>query len=82
VVGIWQVTDIITIWFWEKGGVLPWIDGITTGIYSVIPLYVFVIIAFGLVRRKRLSLWPLIITVCVAALYNVLLNIAGQGFPS
>ena len=74
-----QVTDIITIWFWEKGGVLPWIDGITTGIYSVIPLYVFVIIGFGLVRRKRLSLWPLIITVCVTALYNVVLNIAGQG---
>jgi hypothetical protein len=66
-----QVADIITIWFWEKGGVLPWIDGITTGIYSITPLYVFVIIGFGLVRRKRLSLWPLIITVCVAALYNV-----------
>ena len=38
-----QVTDIITIWAWEKGGVLPWIDGITTGIYSITPLYVFVI---------------------------------------
>jgi len=74
-----QVTDIVTIWFWEKGGVLPWIDGITTGIYSITPLYVFVIIGFGLVRRKRLSLWPLIITVCVTALYNVLLNLAGQG---
>ena len=74
-----QVTDIITIWFWEKGGVLPWIDGITTGIYSITPLYVFVIIGFGLLRRKRLSLWPLIITVCVTALYNVVLNFAGQG---
>jgi Stage II sporulation protein E (SpoIIE) len=74
-----QVTDILTIWFWEKGGVLPWIDGITTGIYSITPLYVFVIIGFGLARRKRLSLWPLIIAVCVTALYNVLLNTAGQG---
>jgi hypothetical protein len=74
-----QITDIVTIWFWEKGGVLPWIDGITTGIYSITPLYVFVIIAFGLVRRKRLSLWPLIITVCLTALYNVLLNTSGQG---
>jgi hypothetical protein len=75
-----QVADIVTIWFWEKGGtLLPWIDGITTGIYSITPLYVFVIIGFGLVRRKRLSLWPLIITVCVTALYNVLLNFAGQG---
>jgi Stage II sporulation protein E (SpoIIE) len=74
-----QITDIVTIWIWEKGGVLPWIDGITTGIYSIIPLYVFVIIGFGLVRRKRLSLWPLIITVCVTALYNVLVNFTGQG---
>jgi hypothetical protein len=74
-----QVTDIVTIWFWERGGVLPWIDGITTGIYSITPLYVFVIIGFGLARRKRLSLWPLIITVCVTALFNVLLNFAGQG---
>jgi hypothetical protein len=74
-----QVTDILTIWFWEKGGVLPWIDGITTGIYSITPLYVFVIIGFGLARRKRLSLWPLIIAVCVTALYSVLLNTAGQG---
>jgi hypothetical protein len=74
-----QVTDIVTIWFWEKGGVLPWIDGITTGIYSITPLYVFVIIGFGLSRRKRLSLWPLIITVCITALFNVLLNFAGQG---
>ena len=38
-----QVTDILTIWFWEKGGILAWIDGITTGIYSITPLYVFVI---------------------------------------
>jgi hypothetical protein len=74
-----QVTDIVTIWFWEKGGILPWIDGITTGIYSITPLYVFVIIGFGLARRKRLSLWPLIVAVCVTALYNVLLNTAGQG---
>ena len=74
-----QVADILTIWFWEKGGVLPWIDGITTGIYSITPLYVFVIIGFGLARRKRLSLWPLIIAVCVTALYNMLLNTAGQG---
>jgi len=74
-----QITDILTIWFWQKGGVLPWIDGITTGIYSITPLYVFVIIGFGLLRRKRLSLWPLIITVCITALFNVLLNFAGQG---
>ena len=47
-----QLIDITTILFWEKGGALPWVDGITTGIYSITPLYVFVIIGFGLTRRK------------------------------
>lgn len=74
-----QLIDITTILFWEKGGVLPWIDGITTGIYSITPLYVFVIIGFGLTRRKRLSLWPLIVVVCLTALFSVVLNLAAQG---
>ena len=62
-----------------RGGVLPWIDGITTGVYSITPLYVFVIIGFGLTRRKRLSLWPLIVVVCATALFSVILNLAIQG---
>ena len=47
-----QLTDIATIFLWEKGGVLPWIDGITTGVYSITPLYVFVIIGFRLDAAK------------------------------
>jgi hypothetical protein len=74
-----QFTDIVTIFLWQRGGVLPWIDGITTAIYSLTPLYVFVIIGFGLIRRKRLSLWPLIVVVCTTALLNALLNLGGQG---
>jgi len=74
-----QVIDIITIFMWEKGGVLPWIDGITTAVYSATPLYVFVIIVFGLMRRNRLSLWPLILAVSVNGLFSVILNLAGQG---
>jgi hypothetical protein len=74
-----QVIDIITIFLWEKGGVLPWIDGITTAVYSATPLYVFVIIVFGLMRRNRLSLWPLILAVSVNGLFSVVLNLAGQG---
>ncbi len=74
-----QVTDIITIFMWQKGGVLPWVDGITTAVYSVTPLYVFVIIVFGLMRRNRLSLWPLILAVSVNGLFAVILNLAGQG---
>jgi hypothetical protein len=74
-----QFTDIVTIFLWQRGGILPWIDGITTAIYSLTPLYVFVIIGFGLIRRKRLSLWPLIVVVCTTALLNALLNLGGQG---
>jgi hypothetical protein len=74
-----QLIDITALWFWEKGGVLPWIDGITTGVYSITPLYVFVIIGFGLMRRNRLSLWPLIVAVCVNGLYSCILNLVVQG---
>jgi hypothetical protein len=74
-----QLIDITALWFWEKGGILPWIDGITTGVYSITPLYVFVIIGFGLMRRSRLSLWPLIVAVCVNGLYSCILNLVVQG---
>jgi hypothetical protein len=74
-----QLIDITTILFWEKGGVLPWIDGITTAIYCITPLYVFVIIGFGLMRGKRLTLWPLIVAVCANALFTCVLNLVIQG---
>jgi hypothetical protein len=74
-----QFTDIVTIFLWQRGGVLPWIDGITTAVYSITPFYVFVIIGFGLIRRKRLSVWPLIVVVCATALLNAVLNLGGQG---
>jgi hypothetical protein len=74
-----QLIDITTIWFWERGGVLPWIDGISTAVYSITPLYVFFIIGFGLMRRNRPSLWPLIVVVCVAGLLSCVANLAGQG---
>ncbi len=74
-----QFADIVTIFLWQRGGVLPWIDGITTGIYSITPLYVFVIIGFGLTSRKRLSLGPLIVVACATALLNVILNLGVQG---
>ena len=74
-----QIIDITTILFWEKGGILPWIDGITTAVYSITPLYVFVIIGVGLMRRNRLTLWPLIVVACFSGLFSVVLNLAGQG---
>ena len=74
-----QLTDIVTIYFWAKGGVLPWIDGISTAVYSITPLYVFVIVGFGLMRRNRPTLWPLIVVVCASGLFSSVLNLVGQG---
>jgi hypothetical protein len=74
-----QGIDIVTIFLWQRGGILPWVDGISTAIYSITPLYVFVIIGFGLMRKSRLSLWPLIAAVCLNALNSVVTNLVGQG---
>jgi hypothetical protein len=74
-----QAVDIIAIFLWDRGGMLPWIDGVSTAVYSITPLYVFVIVAVGLGRRNRAFLWPLITAVCANGLYAVVLNLAGQG---
>lgn len=75
-----QLGDIGAIFIWAKGWPsLPWIDAITTAVYSIIPLYVFVIIGYGLTRRKQLRLWPLIAAACASALYNCVTNLLGQG---
>ncbi|HTZ59434.1 MAG TPA: SpoIIE family protein phosphatase [Acidobacteriaceae bacterium] len=74
-----QIIDITSIFLWERGGILPWIDAITTGVYSLTPLYVFVIIGVGLTRRNRPSLWPLIIAACLTGLFSCVLNLTVQG---
>ncbi|HTV05231.1 MAG TPA: SpoIIE family protein phosphatase [Acidobacteriaceae bacterium] len=75
-----QAIDIVAIFLWAKGWPsLPWIDGVTTAVYSITPLYVFVIIGYGLTRRKHLTLWPLIIAACLSGLYNCTTNLLGQG---
>jgi hypothetical protein len=75
-----QLGDIGAIFIWAKGWPsLPWIDAITTAVYSITPLYVFVIIGYGLTRRKQLSLWPLIAAACLNGLYSCTNNLVGQG---
>lgn len=75
-----QIGDIWAIFIWAKAWPsLPWIDAITTAVYSITPLYVFVIIGYGLTRRKQLTLWPLIAVACVNGLYSCILNLVAQG---
>lgn len=74
-----QIADIITIFLWAHAwSSLPWIDSISTAVYMTTPLYIFVIIGFGLKRRKHLTLWPLIIVVCFTAFYLWFYQLTGQ----
>ncbi len=75
-----QAIDITTIVFWGHGGAaLPWIDAITTTIYSLTPLFIFVITAVGLARGGRRSLWPLATAAFLYGAWNVVIAISGQG---
>jgi hypothetical protein len=75
-----QIVDVVAIFLWNKGWPsLPWIDAITTAVYTTTPLYIFVIAAVGLTRRKQLTLWPLIAAACLNAFYTWFFELSGQG---
>jgi phosphoserine phosphatase RsbU/P len=75
-----QIVDIVAIGIWAKAWPsLPWIDAASTAVYSTTPLYIFVIIGFGLKRRKHLTLWPLIIVACIDGFYSWFFELLGQG---
>lgn len=75
-----QAVDVAAIFVWHMGSPsLPWIDAITTAVYTTIPLYIFVIVGVGLARRKQITLWPLIAAVCLSAFYTWFFELSGQG---
>ena len=75
-----QIVDIVTIFLWAHAWPsLPWIDALSTAVYMTTPLYIFVIIGFGLKRRKHLTLWPLIIVACANAFFQWFSQLVGQG---
>lgn len=75
-----QVIDITAIVFWGHGSsILPWIDAASTTVYTLIPLYIFVIIAVGLARGGKRALWPLASVVSLYGMWNVVTAISGQG---
>lgn len=75
-----QISDVATIFIWYKGWPsLPWIDAITTAVYSTTPLYIFVIIGYGLTRRKQHTLWPLLVVACLSGFYSWFFQLTGQG---
>ncbi len=75
-----QAIDCMTFFPWEHAGPgLQWIDAITTAIFSVTPLFIFLIVGFGLARQKQRTLWPIAIAALIYGVWNMTLNIAGQG---
>ena len=74
-----QVIDVSTIFIWSKGWPsFPWIDAISTAVYVTTPLYIFVIVAAGLKRQKRATLWPLIAAACLSEGFSWLYQLSGQ----
>jgi hypothetical protein len=61
-----QGVDTVTLFFWAGAGPgIQLTDGITTAIYSALPLYMFVLLVAGLRRRRDFALLPLALS-CVA----------------
>lgn len=75
-----QVVDVATIFIWNTGlSALPLADAISTAVYTTTPLYIYVIVAGGLKRRRQLGLWPLITAACLSASYSWWFQVTSQG---
>ncbi len=75
-----QAIDCMTFYPWEHAGPgLQWIDAITTTVYSLTPFFIFLIVGFGLTRRRQMTLWPIAIAAFLYGAYNFTFNTTGQG---
>jgi Stage II sporulation protein E (SpoIIE) len=75
-----QAVDIATFLPWQFAGPgTQWTDAITTGIYTLAPLYIFFIAGFGLARRRQMTLWPLAIAAFLYGAYNITYQLSSQG---
>ena len=75
-----QAIDCGTFFPWENAGLgLQWVDAITTAIYSLTPFFIFLIVGFGLARKRQMTLWPIAIAAFLYGAYNITFNTSGQG---
>lgn len=75
-----DLADVVTLDFWSSGRpMLQVIDGVTTAIYSVVPLYLFVLLVPALRRRRELSLLPMVLSCVALETYNLITGVLGQG---
>jgi hypothetical protein len=75
-----QVIDTVVLFFWGHAGRgIQLTDGITTTVYSVVPLYIFVLLAFGLRRKWDRSLLPLALACTLMELFTMVNGGLAQG---
>ncbi len=75
-----QAVDIATFLPWQYAGPgLQWTDAITTGFYTLTPIYIFFIVGFGLARRRQMTLWPIAIAAFLYGAYNITYQLSAQG---
>jgi hypothetical protein len=75
-----QAIDCATFLPWQHAGPgLQWVDAITTAVYSLTPFFIFLIVGFGLARKRQMTLWPIAIAAFLYGAYNITFNTTGQG---
>ena len=75
-----QAIDCMTFLPWDHAGPgLQWIDAITTAIFSVTPFFIFLVVGFGLARRRQMTLWPIAIAAFLYGAYNMTFQLSSQG---
>ena len=75
-----ELLDSAVIWFWGRAGHgLQIVDGVTTTIYAVAPVFVFVLIGVGLRRKRDWSLLPMALACSVLELYGFMTDALAQG---
>jgi hypothetical protein len=75
-----QIVDTVVLFFWGNAGHgIQLTDGITTTVYSVVPLYIFVLLAFGLRRKWDRSLLPMALACALMELFTMVNGGLAQG---
>jgi hypothetical protein len=72
--------DVATAFHWASGWTpLRTLDGVTTAIISFLPLYLFVLLAAGLRRRRDLTQLPTVLACAALEAYTLIVGGLGQG---
>jgi hypothetical protein len=75
-----RAVDITTAFYWASGWPpLRSIDAFTTAIYTILPLYLFILLAAGLRRRRDLTLLPTVLACAALDAYSLIVNALSQG---